>query len=191
MQSAFNIYGTPASYSRIKFWNMKKFTMILAAALLLVCPVSTLHAGSLSKSRVRSVVSEYKGRQGFEVINVGSFLMTTLRNGLRIALLAEPDEDTKAVLDLTRHIKSCIVVDYEDADISDKADFSRRISKKLSRHELLMEAKDDGDNVRIYGIANDDKGKVSDVVVDVAGEALICLFGSISTDDIARLAELD
>ena len=54
--------------------------------------------------------------------------------------------------------------------------------------ELLIEAKDEGEKVSIYGTSSRDGSRISDIVMFAPDDgALICFFGTI---DAARLGEL-
>jgi hypothetical protein len=57
------------------------------------------------------------------------------------------------------------------------------------KKEMLLEAKDGDDNMKIYGVVDEDGGKVSDFILHTPSDcAVICILGSISTEAIAKLA---
>ena len=59
----------------------------------------------------------------------------------------------------------------------------------LEGSQMLMEAKDGDDKMRIYGIVDEDGEKVSDFILHTPSEcAVICILGSISTEAIAKIA---
>jgi len=91
---------------------------------------------------------------------------------------------------VTRGIKSMLVVDYDDCPANIKEKFNARMSDELRGCELLMEAKDDGEKVSIYGNTASDGGTISDIIMFVPEDgALICFFGTIDAKDLGDLVE--
>lgn len=135
-------------------------------------------------SEVSSLAHEYSRKDGFEVISVGKILLNALGAAARI----EADEEDRAALDAFKGIRKLTVVDFEDASGPDKASFCNRVDKLLQGMELILEAKDSGDVVKIYG--RDDGSKLHDIIIYCPEEALICVNGSIAMEDIGRLMEV-
>ena len=53
----------------------------------------------------------------------------------------------------------------------------------MQKSELLMEAKEDGTHMRMFGVVDDAAGTVRDFVIYVPDSGtLICLFGSMSLE---------
>ena len=89
-------------------------------------------------------------------------------------------------------IRRVAVVDYEDCGESVKNEFNSKLDRILAGAEILMEVKDSEDLVRIYGVVNEDASRVKDFVVHVPNDcALICMFGSIPMDAVAKIIEMD
>ncbi|MBQ4022347.1 MAG: DUF4252 domain-containing protein [Bacteroidales bacterium] len=89
-----------------------------------------------------------------------------------------------------RGISSMLVVSYEDCPVHIKDKFNAKMSNALRGCELLMEAKDNGEKMSIYGNTARDGERVNDIIMFVPQEgALICFFGSIDSKDLADLVE--
>lgn len=144
------------------------------------------------KSDVYSLLSEYKSQSGFEMIRLGSFGMALMRSGLSFAAKTDEeadDEDLHKALSAVKGVKGIAIVDYEDVKLTVRDEFNARLMAILDRSELLMEAKDGDDDVRIYGSVSGDGNTLTDMVLYVPEDcALICLFGNIPAEAVAGLA---
>ncbi len=77
------------------------------------------------------------------------------------------------------------MADYEDCSAEVKAKFNARMSKALDGVELLMEAKDDGELVRIYGYVDKDGTEIKDLVIFSPEEGeLVCMFGTLRMEQL-------
>ena len=77
-------------------------------------------------------------------------------------------------------------MDFSEAapDVKDK--FLRKVNRILKGGEMLLEAKDGGETVRIYGTSSRDGSLLEDVAL-LAGDALIFVRGTIRADQVAAL----
>ena len=136
---------------------------------------------------VTGLIREYNLTEGFETVSVGG-----LGLGL-IKMIAKPsmDEEERAALEIMDGLRRIVVLDYEDADPSKRESFTRRMTDILDRAEKIMEVKDEGDILNIYGTCADDGDSIDDLVIFSPGDcSLICLFGSISSQKVADLIEM-
>ena len=133
--------------------------------------------------QLRNLVSDYRGTQGFDVVDIGTLGLSILKAAARTA--AETPEDREA-LKLFNSLKRLTIVDFSDAapDVKDK--FLRKANRILQSGEMLLEAKDGGETVRIYGTSSDDGNLLEDVAL-LAGDALIFVRGAIRADQVAAL----
>ena len=136
-------------------------------------------------TQLRSLVSTYKGTEGFEIVDVGSLGLGLLKAAAKTA--AESPEDREA-LKLFDGLKRLTIVDFSDVAPATKEKFLRKAQRILSQGELLMEAKDEGETVRIYGTPSKNGNVLQDIAL-LAGDALIFLRGSIRTDQIEALID--
>ena len=169
------------------FNDMKKIiAMMLSAVLATGMPAEAVQkTKKVDSGAVAGVVSDYNLEQGFEVVSLGGLGLGLIR---LIATAAVGTEEEKAAIELMDNLKRVIVVVYDEAESSRKASFERKIGGILDNAEKIMEVKDEGDVVNIYGTSSDDGGKIDDLIIYNPGEcALICLFGSISSQKVADL----
>ena len=157
---------------------MKKILLTL----LMVLSLSTAWAGNPS-GKLRSLVSSFKHEPGFEVVDLGGLGMGLLR----MAASAEADDpEDRQALELLRSIKRLTVLDFSSASPEKKEKFLRKVNRILDGEEVLMEAKDGGETVRVYGVSSKDGSILEDIVL-LTAEALISVRGTIRADQIGAL----
>ena len=158
---------------------MKKLLITLMMVLTLS---ATAWAGG-QHTKLRNLVSDYRMHEGFEVVDLGGIGMGLLKTAARMSV--DSPEDRQA-LDLFKSIKRLTVVDFSDAEPAVRDKFLRKAKRILSEGEMLMEAKDEGETVRIYGVSSADGNLLEDVAI-LAADALIFVRGAIRMDQIATL----
>ena len=162
---------------------MKKFLLILT----LLAPLAAIAAEparSVSRSAIASIVSEFRGYDGVEVIKLGRLATGALKSVVGLAGISDPD--TREALNLIEGLRGLTVVDYEDASSDIRYRMDRRIERALQKCELLMEAKGDDGRMRMFGSV-DAKGTVRDFVIYAPDDcALICLFGTMSMEVLQK-----
>lgn len=167
---------------------MKRFLLLLTAALLCFSPLTVLAQNRISQSKISSLVSRYKRQPGFEVVKLGMISTLAIKKMIRVAAQNDPDPDTQALLKTVNGIKKITVIDFEDCSARDE--IRDRIDGIVSGADLLMEVKDSGEAMSMYGVVSEDGRKVKDFVLYAPSDySLICLFGNISMDAIASLAQ--
>ncbi|MBQ6310708.1 MAG: DUF4252 domain-containing protein [Bacteroidales bacterium] len=164
---------------------MKKAIIMLAMLLVPVMTFAEDPGGKISKRKVSAIVSQYRGKQGVEVIDIGR-VGTALIKG--IASIADGnDKDTREALTALKGLKGLTLFSYEDAGPEIKQKINGKLEKMLKGVDLLMEAKDEGETMRIYGNYSEKTGKVSDVALFSPTEGtFIFLVGSFNLDDISK-----
>ncbi len=141
--------------------------------------------GKVNTGAVTELISDYRLEEGFEVMSVGGLGLGLIRMMAKVSVETEED---KAAIEIMDHLKKIIVVDYDEVEASRKASFERKINAILDKAEKIMEVKDEDDVVNIYGTGSGDGDRINDIIIYTPGEcALICLFGSISSQKIADL----
>lgn len=148
---------------------------IIIAALLALATLSGSAKGIDFREDLTRFAKTYDAKAGFEVVKIGKFLMSIAKT----AVAAEDKDTGKAIKD----IDNMLVVDYSEASKNGKQDFETKLGGILRKAELIIEAKEGGELVRIYG--QTDGQKVNDLVIFTPSEcALVCLFGTVSLDDL-------
>lgn len=147
---------------------------------------------AIPKEKLFSLIDEYCGREGFEVIKLGSFGTSILKSAIKIAAAKEDDKDMQDVMKITKGMKKMAVVDYEGCNARTRETFNAKLEKLLESSELLMEAKDGSDTMKIYGVADESCETITDFVMYAPSDcALICLFGNIPIKTVMELANAD
>lgn len=168
---------------------MKRILLIIC----LLLPLSALAgkpSGTVSASKVKSAISQCRDYEGVNWVNLGSFGTAAIKGVVRIAAIGNPD--AREAVKLMKGIRRITIMEYEDCSGTDKTRITRKIEKALAGSDMLMEASGDGEKMRIYGVVNEKTDKVKDFVLYVPSScALICIFGSISMDAIAKLSAHD
>ena len=119
------------------------------------------------------VIETIKQNKDADVVRLGRLGMSIFR----IALEEEgDDEEDKAILALMKDTKKMTIADYSDCFQADRVKYSTSISQALARHEIIIEIKDDDETVTIYGIFDDKKGTVSDIVMYSPSDCSLILF---------------
>lgn len=162
---------------------MKKAIIILAILLVPVMSFAEDPGGKISKRKVSAVVSQYRGKQGVEVLDIG-YLGTALMKGIA-SISSGNDKDAREALTALKGLKGMTIFSFEDADAELKQKINGKLNKMLKGVDLLMEAKDDGETMRIYGSYSEKTGKVSDVALFSPDGTFIFLVGSFNLNDIS------
>lgn len=166
---------------------MKKFICSIVVVML-VLPV--VACAQVSKSRVVNLVQAYRGCPGFEVVNVGPLGLSLMKALARVSGETEEDEDLALVLQAADGLRGVAIVDYSEASDRDKRKFSEKAAKLFMESEKLVEIKDEGERVLMYGTSDKSGTVISDFVLFAPDEcALICLFGDIPIETVMKLAE--
>ena len=158
---------------------MKKILLTLCMVLSLI---PAAWAGTPS-GKIRTLVNEYRDEPGFEVVDMGGLALGLLRAAARSQV--ETPEDRKA-LDLFSSIKRLTVLDFSDAETTRKDKFLRKARRLLADEEMLLEAKDGSETVKVYGLSNADGSILEDIII-LAEDALISLQGKIRVDQLGEL----
>lgn len=138
------------------------------------------------KAQLNAVLSEFRQYDGVEVVRLGSLATSALRGVVRLASKSDPD--AREALALMRGIKRLNVLEYEDCTPEVRERINQKLARILSDSELLMEAKDSGETVRMYTVGSE---KLINGFVLLAAEpeevTFICLDGQMPRDDFEKL----
>ena len=151
-----------------------------------LCLVGEAWAGNPG-GKLRSLVSSFKGTEGFDVVDLGGPALLLLKT---VARAEADDPEDRAAMDLFRNLRRLTVIDFSEAAPEKKEKFLRKLDRILDGEEILMEAKDDGETMRIYGTFNEKTGKVSDVgIFSPTDGTFIFLSGSFNLEDISKIMD--
>lgn len=179
--------GKPQDF-RKNYDSMKK---TITALLVLIVPCIILTSGKpVSQSSLMGVIREFNGRQGFEIVKIGSLGTGLLKTIMKYSDSLELDSETRQAMDVIKDVKSMAVVEYENCSPANKEKFNSRMRNILKDSELLMEVNDGGETLEMYGVMDEDSSVIRDFVMFSPDECvLVCMFGSISIEAAMKLAE--
>ena len=162
---------------------MKKTITILC---FLVLSLSAMAGKNVSKTQLATLVSEYRQYDGVELVQLGSLDTSALKTVIRIS--AKNDPDAAEALQLLNGIRRLTVFEYEDCSPAVKEKITRKLNRILNGSELLMEAKDGDDSMRMYGVVDEKGDTVRDFILHTPGScALICIFGKVSMKALSKM----
>ena len=165
---------------------MKKYLLILLLLLPLTASASR-PAKRVSRTELSSIVSEFRHTDGVEVVKLGR-LATALVRGAAVHIDDE-DGDMRELRHALRGIKGVTVMEYGGAAPNVRERLNNRLSRVLDKREVLMEVKDDGETVQIFGLLDDASGLVQDIIFFAPHECtLTCLFGTLPLDFVGKIA---
>ena len=152
-----------------------------------ICPVCKASSASQDNiRRINQLVSEYSAHPDFNVVRLGRLGLAAVKVVIRHDL----DEDSLALLNAIRDIKQITIADYDDCPADIRNRFTSRLAKLLDKDMLLMEAKDSGEKMEIYGEPSESGDELTDLVLNVPGSgALICIRGRLKMKDVARIMD--
>jgi nitrogen regulatory protein PII-like uncharacterized protein len=102
---------------------------------------------------------------------------------------AQTPED-RAALGVMDGITKFVAVEYQGASASEKASFNKEINALLGDAEKIVEVKDAGDSVDIYGTLSKDGEKIRDIIIHMPEESsLVCIFGTVDIKDLGTVIE--
>ena len=167
---------------------MKK---VIAFIMLVVVTTGTgISQAAVAKDKdgIADLIRKYEGSEGFEIISFGSFPMGLVK--LMANAAADCPEDREA-LDILDGIHKFAVVEYAGASAERKSAFNKDMSALLKDAEKMIEVKDEGDSVDIYGTLSDDGKKISDVIIHIPEDCtFVCFFGNIRTEDLGDVVKM-
>ena len=170
---------------------MKKYVSILILAALVAAMCLPMEAEAKKKevktSDIVALVSDYRSEDGFEAVVVGKFAMGLVKSLAKMSM----DKEDRDALKVISGIKKVVVAEYEDAAPEVRDEFNKKATALLDKAEKILEAKDDGDTVHIYGTLAKSGEAISDIIIHVPTEStFVYLLGSISANDISKLMEM-
>lgn len=158
----------------------------------LLITLTILLAGTLAwagnpAAKVQTLVNEFRHNEGFDGITLGPLGLSLVKT---LALSdSDMDAEDREVLKAFTHIRRLSILDFEDARPDVKERFVSRVKKILEGMELILEAKDDGSRLSIYGI---DSGKeIKDCILFDPSGTLICVRGSVTVEKLMAAVNND
>ncbi len=173
---------------------MRRFVSVCIALLIgTVC----LNAKGSTYSQLAKLAGNFDKVEGFEVLKVGGLMMDVMKLAMKSASKEELEMDESEVKEMKsafavmNGVKGMLMVDYEDASESDRARFNAGVQEILSQNvDLIIETKEDGEKVRMYGKILDDGATVQDLIIFTPDDgALMCFNGKLAFSEAMKMAE--
>lgn len=143
----------------------------------------------VNSGAVTGLVREYNVYPGFEVFSIGGLGLGLVKMIAKASAESEEDRMTLEVLDGLRKV---VFVEYEGTDVSVKDSFNRKAARLLADAEKIVEVKENGETLDIYGTSASGGERLDDLIVFIPKDCtMICLFGSISSEKIADILEME
>ena len=158
--------------------QMKKMKRLFIAIVLTLQMVGCAMAGPAG---IQSLVNQYRYRDDVDVISVGPLGMSMLR--MVASASSGMDKEVLELLRCTKSIKRITIVDFEESEVRDY--LADRLQKELDGMELIMEAKDDGERMQIFGY--DDGNTIRDLILYTSDGTLIMTRGRVNTERLFAL----
>ena len=159
--------------------TMKKLFLALVLTLQMVGCAMAGPAG------IQTLVNQYRYREDVDVISVGPMGMSLLR--MVAGASSGLDKDVLDLLRLTKDVKRVTIVDFGDSEVRDR--MASKLERELEGMELIMEAKEDGECVRIFG--HDDGKCIRDFLLYTSDGTLIMTRGKVDADKVIALMSND
>ena len=164
--------------------SMKRITIIICTLFLSVA----MMAAGVRKSRINNIISEIKGYEGVELVRLGPLSTSALKAVARIS--AAGDQNAIQALAMLNGVRRFAILEYKGCSENTRSEITDKLDKALKGANLLLEAKDSDDVMRMYGVVDEIKGSISDFVLYAPGDcALICIFGKVPMSSIEKMLE--
>lgn len=156
-----------------------KRTIIFIAAL--ICSIT------VNAQEAKDLYNKYSGEKGISAVYISTAMFKLI--GALPGLEVEAKADEKININpLVKSLSGFYLLSTEDAPLAERiaSDMGKYI--KSGKYEMLMEAKEDGEVVRIYAFSKNDI--ITSLVLnakDMTSSTFICLQGTINRKDLEEL----
>jgi len=167
---------------------MKKIILvILASVLTLSVATAKSSPDDRSRAKLTQTIHEYSSDPDIDVLEIGSLGTSLIKTFAKFASIG--DEDMQMAVGLMKNLKKISIVDYSSCKQEVKDSFTAKVQALLNEDNLLMEAKDGTDVMRIYATPDGKGDNLKDIIMFCPGEcALISLFGTVSMEAVSKIA---
>lgn len=168
--------------------GMRKMVVVMLLILASAAVFAKSGENAVRQEKLLELISEYSEKKNFNVIRISSFGASAIKGVVRAASAFDGDKDLKDTLEVIKGIRGGVIVKYGDCSEAVRRGFDRRLGELLENCDVLFEAKDDEDMIRMYGVIDENAEDVKDFILYIPSDAaLVCLFGTIKLDDVAKI----
>lgn len=164
---------------------MKRILLIMTV--LLAVPTFGRPSGDqIPKARIEAIISECRLYEGTDVVRLGRMATAAVKKVIRWS--SDDDKETLALMEAARRVHGVSVLSFDDCSADTKSKIIKKLDGAFSKADVLMEIKDEGQNLKMFGIVDEKAGSVKDFVLYAPSDcSLICLFGTIPMDAVSTL----
>lgn len=167
---------------------MRRFLTLMSLVLVSAVCYAGNDAKGVRQDRLLELIGDYSDNEGFNVLQIGAVGTSAIRTIVGAAAVLDNDPDLADAMDVIRGIRKIALVDYAGCPDDAREGFDRRLDKLLENCDILLETKDDGGVMRLFGVIDEKSEEVKDFILySPTNCALICLFGRIRLDTIAKI----
>lgn len=167
---------------------MKKIIMLLVA-LALPLMMNAATPKGINQKKLSAVIDRYSTAPGFEKVKLGSIGVGMIKSVSKVAIKVSGDEEARAAMKIINGIKRVTIVSYDGCEASVKAEIDGQLAGVLGSADMIMEVKDGGKAMKMFGVYDEDAGTIRDFVLHSEEDsALIMIGGSVSMDMLAAMA---
>lgn len=168
--------------------GMRKMVVVMLLILASAAVFAKSGENAVRQEKLLELISEYSEKKNFNVIRISSFGASAIKGVLRAASAFDGDKDLKDTLEVIKGIRGGVIVKYGDCSEAVRRGFDRRLGELLENCDVLFEAKDGKDMIRMYGVIDENAEDVKDFILYIPSDAaLVCLFGTIKLDAVAKI----
>ena len=168
--------------------GMRKMVVVMLLILASAAVFAKSGENAVRQEKLLELISEYSEKKNFNVIRISSFSASAIKGVVREASAFDGDKDLKDTLEVIKGIRGGVIVKYGDCSEAVRRGFDRRLGELLENCDVLFEAKDGEDMIRMYGVIDENAEDVKDFILYIPSDAaLVCLFGSIKLDALAKI----
>lgn len=162
---------------------MKRLFLLLTLCLLLPMPQEAA-ARDTGRAMAR-LVKEFRHEEGFEMVDIGKLALSVMRATARRAADTPGEKETVAAFS---GVTQLVIGNCSDCPEKVRNAFTTRVRKLLKGEDPLLEVKDQGDLLQIFGTVSEDAAEIRDVIIiNVSDGDVICAFGSIPMSFLHRI----
>ncbi len=127
--------------------------------------------------------------EGVESFKIGGLLMTAFKAMAKAEMKSEDDDDSALSAEALKNLSAMLMVDFSEASERNRTDIANRFSAVLEEDaDLIMEAYDEGEQVRMYGKVDEEKGIVEDMVIFCSDGSLMAFCGKLAFSEAMSIA---
>lgn len=168
--------------------GMRKMVVVMLLILASAAVFAKSGENAVRQEKLLELISEYNEKKNFNVIRISSFGASAIKGVVRAASAFDGDKDLKDTLEVIKGIRGGVIVKYGDCSEAVRRGFDRRLGELLENCDVLFEAKDGEDMIRMYGVIDENAEDVKDFILYIPSDAaLVCLFGTIKLDAVAKI----